>query len=119
MNADGHADEAFRLAGQANHFSYGDGGDPTVGLALAAEGIVHALLSLRPEPQVVEAAPAAIRMHIFGEDDGPTVTLTLPRSVVEDLVEAVRVHVPASAGIDGALIDEVWAQLDDQPEETS
>jgi hypothetical protein len=36
---------AVRLADQANHFTYGDGADPIVGAALAAEAQVHATLA--------------------------------------------------------------------------
>lgn len=38
--------EALNLAGRANHFTYGDGGDPAVGHALAAEAQVYATLAL-------------------------------------------------------------------------
>jgi hypothetical protein len=41
-----HAADAERLAGRANHFTYGDGGDPVTGAALAAEGQIHATLAL-------------------------------------------------------------------------
>lgn len=41
-----HYRAAERLADQANHFTYGDGADPTTGAALAAEAQVHATLAL-------------------------------------------------------------------------
>ncbi|WP_377271902.1 hypothetical protein [Peterkaempfera sp. SMS 1(5)a] len=40
-----HRAEAERLASRAHHFTYGDGGNPTVGQALATEAVVHALLA--------------------------------------------------------------------------
>lgn len=53
--------------------------------------------------------------YVYDATDGPTVQLVLPRSVVLDLVQAVRIHVPANTGIDGAFLDEVRWQLRDQP----
>ncbi|MGI5223587.1 hypothetical protein [Actinoallomurus sp. CA-142502] len=41
-----HYSEAERLADQANHWTYGDGNDPTVGAALAAEAQARGLLAL-------------------------------------------------------------------------
>ncbi|WP_426568124.1 hypothetical protein [Streptomyces canus] len=41
-----HYREAERLAGMAHRFTYGDGADPVVGAALAAEAQVHATLAL-------------------------------------------------------------------------
>lgn len=38
--------QAESAATQANHFTYGDGGDPVVGHALAAEAQVWATLAL-------------------------------------------------------------------------
>jgi len=52
--------EAERLAGQAQHFTYGDGGDPAVGAALAAEAQVHALLALTDAIRALAPAPALI-----------------------------------------------------------
>jgi hypothetical protein len=46
MTGPEHYREAERLAKQANHWTYGDGGDPVVGAALAAEAQVHATLAL-------------------------------------------------------------------------
>ena len=46
MNGPAHYRAAERLADQAQHFTYGDGGDPVVGAALAAEAQVHATLAL-------------------------------------------------------------------------
>lgn len=53
-------------------------------------------------------------MHIFDENDGPTVTLTLPRSLVLAMNEGLRRYVPVSAGIDGALMDEIDMQVAEQ-----
>jgi hypothetical protein len=41
-----HYREAERLAVMAHRFTYGDGADPVVGAALAAEAQVHATLAL-------------------------------------------------------------------------
>lgn len=41
-----HYREAERLAAMAHRFTYGDGADPAVGAALAAEAQVHATLAL-------------------------------------------------------------------------
>ncbi|WP_304452863.1 hypothetical protein [Nocardiopsis sp. YSL2] len=41
-----HVAEAERLADRAHHYTYGDGGDPVTGAALAAEGQIHATLAL-------------------------------------------------------------------------
>ena len=46
MNGAQHFREAERLADRAQHFTYGDGGDPVVGQALATEALVHATLAL-------------------------------------------------------------------------
>ncbi|MEV2277748.1 hypothetical protein AB0I72_19390 [Nocardiopsis sp. NPDC049922] len=40
------ANDAEHLADRANHFTYGDGGDPTTGAALAAEAQARATLAL-------------------------------------------------------------------------
>jgi hypothetical protein len=45
MTGPQHYREAERLAGRANHFTYGDGANPVVGAALAAEAQVHATLA--------------------------------------------------------------------------
>ena len=41
-----HYQEAERLVDRANHYTWGDGGDPGVGAAFAAEAQVHATLAL-------------------------------------------------------------------------
>lgn len=46
MTGDQHYRAAERLVAQAHHFTYGDGADPAVGAALAAEAQVHATLAL-------------------------------------------------------------------------
>lgn len=51
--------EAERLAERAHHFTYGDGGDPITGAALAAEAQVHATLAL--------AAATALNDHSHAE----------------------------------------------------
>jgi hypothetical protein len=82
------------------------------------EYVPPGLWAARSTPaQAAPDAPAGVNpgMHVFGPEDGPTVTLTLPRSVVLTMHEALR-HVPASTGVDGALLDEISYQLSDQPE---
>ncbi|MGY5033254.1 hypothetical protein ACWC9U_20645 [Streptomyces sp. 900116325] len=46
MTGPEHYREAERLAARAHHFTYGDGADPAVGAALAAEAQVHATLAV-------------------------------------------------------------------------
>jgi len=38
--------EAERLAAQSHHYTYGDGADPVIGAALAAEGQIYATLAV-------------------------------------------------------------------------
>ncbi|MGW0552323.1 hypothetical protein [Streptomyces altiplanensis] len=56
MTGPEHFREAERLAKQAHHFTYGDGADPVVGHALAAEAQVYATLALAVAQ--ASAAPA-------------------------------------------------------------
>lgn len=53
MNGQEHYREAERLLEQAHHFTYGDGGDPVVGAALAAEAQAHATLALAATARVL------------------------------------------------------------------
>lgn len=46
MTGPEHYREAERLVAMAHHWTYGDGGDPSVGAALATEAQVHATLAL-------------------------------------------------------------------------
>ena len=46
MTGPEHYREAEQLAERAHHWTYGDGADPVVGAALAAEAQVHATLAL-------------------------------------------------------------------------
>ncbi|RBQ21532.1 hypothetical protein DP939_02150 [Spongiactinospora rosea] len=46
MTGPEHYRQAEQLADRAHHWTYGDGGDPVVGAALAAEAQVHATLAL-------------------------------------------------------------------------
>lgn len=62
MNGPEHYREAERLAGMAHHFTYGDGGDPVTGAALAAEAQVHATLAL--------AAATAMQAPVVGSEPG-------------------------------------------------
>lgn len=63
MTGPEHYHEAERLAKHAHHFTYGDGADPVVGAALAAEAQVHATLALTAAT-VEAAANAAIAADI-------------------------------------------------------
>lgn len=45
MNGPQQYAAAAALADQANHFTYGDGADPAVGLALATEALARAALA--------------------------------------------------------------------------
>lgn len=62
MDGPTHYREAERLADRANYYTYGDGGDPTIGAALAAEAQVHATLAL--------AAATALNDHGDGSING-------------------------------------------------
>ncbi|MER5213660.1 hypothetical protein ABT063_24590 [Streptomyces sp. NPDC002838] len=61
MTGPEHYREAERLADRAHHFTYGDGADPVVGAALAAEAQVHATLAL--------TAVTALAAPIVGENN--------------------------------------------------
>lgn len=51
-------------------------------------------------------------MHIYTEDeDGPSMLLRLPVSVVETLAEVAHLHITPSMGLDGAFRDELRCQL--------
>ncbi|MCX3059573.1 hypothetical protein [Streptomyces beihaiensis] len=62
MTGPQHYREAERLAGMAHHFTYGDGGDPVTGAALAAEAQAHATLAL--------AAAIAMSSPVDGAEPG-------------------------------------------------
>lgn len=62
MTGPEHYREAERLADRAHHFTYGDGGDPVVGAALAAEAQVHATLAL--------TAATAMQAAVDGSEPG-------------------------------------------------
>lgn len=62
MTGPEHYREAERLARMAHRFTYGDGADPTVGAALAAEAQVHATLAL-----AAATALPATRMLLVAE----------------------------------------------------
>ncbi|WP_128817982.1 hypothetical protein [Streptomyces sp. S063] len=62
MNGPQHYREAERLAERAHHFTYGDGANPVVGAALAAEAQVHATLAL--------VAATAMQAAVDGSEPG-------------------------------------------------
>lgn len=62
MTGPEHYREAERLADRAHHFTYGDGADPVVGAALAAEAQVHATLAL--------VAATAMQAPVDGSEPG-------------------------------------------------
>lgn len=57
MTGPQHYREAERLAARAHHFTYGDGTDPVVGAALAAEAQVHATLALAAATALIDEKP--------------------------------------------------------------
>lgn len=68
MTGPEHYREAERLADHAHHFTYGDGGDPVTGAALAAEGQVHATLALVAATAMqapVDGAEAGMAPHEY------------------------------------------------------
>ncbi|MFJ2568144.1 hypothetical protein ACIO02_35365 [Streptomyces sp. NPDC087568] len=76
-----HYREAERLAGMAHRFTYGDGADPTVGAALAAEAQVHATLAL--------AAATAMSAPVDQEPD-----TGMPPADVREWARAAGVNPP-------------------------
>lgn len=64
MTGPDHYREAERLLNMAHRFTYGDGADPTVGAALAAEAQGHATLAL--------AAATAMQAPVEDSADGMT-----------------------------------------------
>lgn len=50
MTGPEHYKKAEELVERAHHFTYGDGADPVIGAALAAEAQVHATLALAAPP---------------------------------------------------------------------
>lgn len=62
MTGPEHYREAERLLDRAHHFTYGDGGDPTVGAALATEAQAHATLAL--------TAATAMQAPVDGSEAG-------------------------------------------------
>lgn len=62
MTGPEHYREAERLADLAHHYTYGDGRDPVVGAALAAEAQVHATLAL--------TAATAMQAAVDGSEPG-------------------------------------------------
>lgn len=50
-------------------------------------------------------------MHIYGPEDGPTMTLELPVEVVETLKDIAYRHITPAMGLNGAFVDELRAQL--------
>lgn len=133
-SSDEHAAEALRLEQFADE-TCPRGGTDAYAIVTAIGALMHAVLSLRPVPAdatfattmadlgaalrtfpvapTQEAEQPAPRMHVFGMAAGPTVTLTLPRDVAEDMEDAIFRHVPGYARADG-LVDELRAQLADQ-----
>lgn len=57
-----HYREAERLLENAHHWTYGDGGDPATGAALATEALAHATLAL--------AAATAMSAPVEGAEPG-------------------------------------------------
>ncbi|MFE2045705.1 hypothetical protein ACFXAZ_33280 [Streptomyces sp. NPDC059477] len=62
MTGPDHYREAERLLDRAHHFTYGDGGDPVTGAALATAAQAHATLAL--------AAATAMQAPIDGSEPG-------------------------------------------------
>lgn len=62
MTGPEHYREAESLLSMAHHWTYGDGGDPTVGAGLAVEAQAHATLAL--------AAATAMSAPVDGAEPG-------------------------------------------------
>jgi hypothetical protein len=65
MTGPEHYREAERLLDMAHHWTYGDGGDATVGGALAAEAQVHATLALAAATALVDETPRSDAMSEY------------------------------------------------------
>lgn len=92
MTGPEHYREAKRLLGMAHHWTFGDGGDPAVGLALATEALAYATLARTAaavEQADITALAADIRSSTLdqwyplthGAEDAGAATLTTDPSV--------------------------------------
>jgi hypothetical protein len=68
MTGPEHYREAEWLLERAHHWTYGDGGDPTVGLALATEAQAHATLALAAATALHEPGRSAPRSTVHEWD---------------------------------------------------
>jgi hypothetical protein len=83
-----HALRAEYLANRAQHFSYGDGADPATGTALAAEGLVHAVLHLAEQlAPKASAAPDGELVVYRAEHDVITIGYYTTRAAARDACE--------------------------------
>ncbi|MEV2249362.1 hypothetical protein AB0I94_02195 [Streptomyces sp. NPDC050147] len=93
MTAADDAREARRLAAQAHQYTYGDGGDPVTGAALAAEAQVYATLALTaamtPRDVHLETEPGVAYVYRAAWGMTPLGTYTN--------AEAARMHCEADA----------------------
>ncbi|MEO3978820.1 hypothetical protein [Streptomyces sp. CAU 1734] len=97
MSSTDHSREAERLLGRAHHFTYGDGGDPATGAALAAEGQGYALLALTAAVAQLVGQPAGT------EETVPAAPTTVYRASHDSISmglyktrEAARAHCEAA-----------------------
>ncbi|AMS01599.1 MULTISPECIES: hypothetical protein [Streptomyces] len=114
MTGPEHYREAERLLGMAHHWTYGDGADPVVGAALAAEARGHATLALAAAQLTPAASSGAVTVFRVAYEHSP-----FPVGLYAN-AEAARAHcedlVSDEHPADVALLF-VWASVDeDEPE---
>lgn len=116
MTGPEHYREAEWLLGRAHHWTYGDGGDPAVGAALAAEAQAHATLALAAATALVnETLPTEpATAFVYRSARGP---FTLGTYTTQD---SAREHCEADAiettpELDGGIFD--WLGDESAPDD--
>ena len=119
MTGPEHYREAERLTTMAHRFTYGDGADPAVGLALATEAQAHATLALaaaQSTPAVsvpqLETEPAVAYVYRAAWGMDPLGTYTNPAAARKHCEADARNHSPV---FDGGTFD--WLGDESEPED--
>lgn len=110
---DYYAAQAERLADRANHYSYGDGGDPVTGAALAAEAQVYATLATTAPaaPPVSDAQLDALREAVaLMLHDADTSADDQARDVIARFREGLAATTYGAPVLD--RVDELMADLE-------
>jgi hypothetical protein len=110
MTGPEYRQEAERLVNQAHHYTYGDGGDPVTGGALAAEAQVYATLALAaaqsetPDLVALREAVAELLHDVeTSADDQLLEALARFRAGLPDVVLAMAEELMAALEYDYAL----------------